>query len=58
MPVLSKIPVLNRFFSNRTESKSEQTLLILYKPTILIQSEQENKAHPGLIDSLDAGLGS
>lgn len=58
VPVLSKIPVLNRFFSNRTESKSEQTLLILYKPTILIQSEQENKAHPGLIDSLDAGLGS
>ena len=57
VPVLSKIPVLNRFFSNRTESKSEQTLLILYKPTILIQSEQENKAHPGLIDSLDAGLG-
>jgi len=57
VPVLSKIPVLNRFFSNRTESKTEQTLLILYKPTILIQSEQENKAHPGLIDSLDAGFG-
>jgi len=57
VPVLSKIPILNRFFSNRTESKTEQTLLILYKPTILIQSEQENKAHPGLIDSLDAGLG-
>ena len=57
VPVLSKIPILNRFFSNRTESKSEQTLLILYKPTILIQSEQENKAHPGLIDSLNAGLG-
>lgn len=57
VPVLSKIPILNRFFSNRTESKSEQTLLILYKPTILIQSEQENRAHPGLIDSLNAGLG-
>mgnify|MGYP002777649612 CR=1 FL=1 len=57
VPVLSKIPVLNRFFSNRAESKTESTLLILVKPTILVQSEQENKAHPGLIDSLNAGLG-
>jgi type II secretory pathway component GspD/PulD (secretin) len=57
VPVLSKIPIINRFFSNRSTTKEERTLLILYKPTILIQSEQENKAHPGLIDSLNAGIG-
>lgn len=57
VPVLSKIPILNRFFSNRIQSKEEQTLLILLKPTILIQSEQEDAAYPGLADSLGAGLG-
>jgi type II secretory pathway component GspD/PulD (secretin) len=57
VPVLSKIPIINRFFSNRSTTKEERTLLILYKPTILIQNEQENKAHPGLIDSLNAGIG-
>ena len=56
IPVLSKIPILNRFFSNRIESREEQTLLILVKPTILIQSEQENNAHPGLSQMLQ-GLG-
>ncbi|MBX3386895.1 MAG: hypothetical protein KF768_10020 [Phycisphaeraceae bacterium] len=56
VPVLSKIPVLNRFFTNRIESKEEQTLLILMKPTILIQSEQEERAYPGLQDSVRSGL--
>lgn len=56
VPVLSKIPILNRFFTNRIESKEEQTLLILMKPTILIQSEQEEKAYPGLSDSVKSGL--
>ena len=52
VPVLSKIPILNRFFTNRTESREEQTLLILIKPTVLIQSEQEEKNFPGLLDSV------
>ncbi|HYE62529.1 MAG TPA: hypothetical protein VD997_11095 [Phycisphaerales bacterium] len=47
VPVLSKVPVLNRFFSNRITSKEEQTLLILLKPTILIQNEEEERAFPG-----------
>ncbi len=55
VPVLSKIPILNRFFSNRIESREEQTLLILIKPTVLIQSEQENEAFPGLSESLGLG---
>ena len=55
VPVLSKIPIINRFFTNRIESKTEETLLILMKPTILIQSEQEEKNFPGLLDSIRTG---
>ena len=36
--------------------KEEQTLLILLKPTVLIQAEQEEKKFPGLADSLSTGL--
>ncbi len=57
VPVLSKMPILNRFFSNRLESKEEQTLLILIKPTVLIQSEQEERNYPGLLDSAAMGFG-
>ena len=57
VPILSKVPILNRFFSNRIESKEEQTLLILLKPTILIQNENEERNFPGLLDSLDSGFG-
>ena len=57
VPVLSKIPVLNRFFSNRIEDRTESTLLILLKPTILIQSEEEEKNFPGLLDSLENRFG-
>jgi general secretion pathway protein D len=56
VPVLSKIPILNRFFSNRIEAREEQTLLILIKPTILIQTEQEESSFPGLGQTL-GGLG-
>ena len=52
VPVLSKIPILSRFFSNRVDVKEEQTLLILLKPTILIQNEEEERNFPGLLDSL------
>ncbi len=48
VPVLSKIPVLSRFFTNRTHIKDERTLLILIKPTIIIQEEQEEALWPGL----------
>ncbi|MBL0921347.1 MAG: hypothetical protein IBJ10_04365 [Phycisphaerales bacterium] len=58
VPVLSKLPLLNRFFVNRIESKEEQTLLILLKPTIIIQNEEEERNFPGLLDSLGGGLGA
>jgi type II secretory pathway component GspD/PulD (secretin) len=57
VPVLSKIPILNRFFSNRIQVKEEQTLIVLIKPTILIQNEEEERNFPGLADTLRTGLG-
>lgn len=35
IPILARIPVLNWFFSNRSDSKSESRLLVFIRPTIL-----------------------
>lgn len=58
VPVLSKIPILSRLFSNRVETKEEQTLMILIKPTILIQNEEEQRQFPGIDDSLRMPFGA
>lgn len=52
VPVLSKVPILNRFFTNRLMTKEESTLLILLKPTILIQNEEEDRNFPGIEGTL------
>ncbi|MBT8485509.1 MAG: hypothetical protein KJO43_08005, partial [Phycisphaerae bacterium] len=52
VPVLSKIPFINRFFTNRITSKAENTLLILIRPEIIIQQENEDILFPGLSDTL------
>ncbi len=52
VPVFSKIPWINRFFTNRVTSKDESTLLILIRPEIIIQQENENLLFPGLSDDL------
>ena len=41
VPLLSKVPFLNRLFTNRAMVRDERTLLILVKPTIIIQREEE-----------------
>jgi type II secretory pathway component GspD/PulD (secretin) len=46
IPILSKIPILKRAFTNTTTVKDTQTLLILLKAKILIQSEAEEEAFP------------
>jgi len=46
VPILSKVPVIKRFFSNRTTVKDTRTLLILMKVKIIIQSEAEEQAFP------------
>ncbi|MHB1156847.1 MAG: hypothetical protein ACYC26_08410 [Phycisphaerales bacterium] len=48
VPVLSRIPVINRLFTNRATTHDEKTLLILIKPTIIVQSEEEERLFPGL----------
>ena len=58
VPVLSKIPVLNRLFTNTSTVQDERTLLILIKPTIIIQSEEEEQVFPGLLqDPQKYGVG-
>ena len=38
VPVLSKVPFLKRLFTNRSMAKDEQVLLILVRPTIIMQA--------------------
>jgi general secretion pathway protein D len=55
VPVLSKIPILKRLFTNRSMAKDEQVLLILVRPTIIMQREIEQKQFPLLTTKLTAG---
>jgi len=48
VPLLNRIPILKRAFTNRTTVKDEQTLLVLVKPKIIIQREAEEEAFPTL----------
>jgi general secretion pathway protein D len=55
VPILSKIPYINRFFTNRTTSREETSLLLLLRPEIIIQQENEAMLFSRRI--LDAGSG-
>ena len=55
VPLLSKIPVVNRFFTNRMTSKLEKTMLLLIRPEIIIHQENEDDLFPGLGDELGSG---
>lgn len=46
IPILSKIPILKRAFTNSTTVKDTRTLLILVKAKIIIQREAEEEAFP------------
>jgi type II secretory pathway component GspD/PulD (secretin) len=46
VPILSKIPIIKRLFTNKSFAKDEQVLLILVKPTIIIQREIEQQQFP------------
>ncbi len=51
VPILSKIPILKRAFTNETTIKDTRTLLILVKTKIIIQEEAEEEAFPGFTRS-------
>ena len=52
VPVLSKIPLVGRLFSNRSTIRDNKILLILVKPTIILQEEREADA----LAALEAGI--
>ncbi len=51
VPVLSKIPVLGALFSSRSKVRDHKVLLILVKPTILLQDEREQEVLASLEES-------
>ncbi|MBT5383102.1 MAG: hypothetical protein HOL13_09705, partial [Phycisphaerae bacterium] len=55
VPLLSKIPYINRFFANRITATQESTLLMLLRPEIILQHENEDQLFPGLSESLRVG---
>ena len=55
VPVLSKVPWLNRLFTNRASEKVELTVLLLVRPEIIIQQENEEILFPGLEDQIGSG---
>ncbi|HSW44189.1 MAG TPA: hypothetical protein VLM89_01295, partial [Phycisphaerae bacterium] len=55
VPVISKIPVLKRAYTNRSRTKDEFVLLVLVKPTIIIPEEQERHAFEDLMTSGKVG---
>jgi type II secretory pathway component GspD/PulD (secretin) len=52
IPILSKIPILGRLFSNRSKVKDHKILLIMVKPTIILQEEREAEAIAALESEL------
>ena len=49
VPGLSKIPLINRLFSNRSITKDESVLLILIKPKIILQDEEEELEYGSIL---------
>jgi len=43
VPLLSKVPILKRLFSNRASLRTAKNLLILIRPKIIIQAEEEHR---------------
>ena len=48
VPVLSKIPIIGRAFTNRSKVSDQRVLLILVKPTIILQEEADIEATAAL----------
>lgn len=55
VPVLSKIPILKRLFTNRSQAKDDIVTLILVRPSIIIEREAEQKQFPTLSTKTNSG---
>ena len=51
VPIVSKIPIIGRLFRNRSVVKDSKILLVLVKPTIILQEEVEAEAIAAMEDS-------
>jgi len=56
VPILSKIPIIGRLFTNRSSVRDQKILLILVKPTILLQEEAEQEAIAALEEPIASTL--
>ena len=52
VPILGKLPVLGRLFRNTSTIKDQKVLLILVKPTIILQEEREAEAIGAMTNGL------
>jgi general secretion pathway protein D len=43
VPILSKVPILKRLFNNRASLRNASNLLILIRPKVIIQAEEEHR---------------
>jgi type II secretory pathway component GspD/PulD (secretin) len=55
VPILSKIPIIGLLFSNHSTVHDQRVLLILVKPTIILQEEKEAEAL-GTVEGDSAGI--
>ncbi|MHC4619498.1 MAG: hypothetical protein ACYTEQ_17260 [Planctomycetota bacterium] len=51
VPVVGKIPIIGRIFRSRSKIKDQKILLILVKPTIILQEERDSEAIAALEDN-------
>jgi len=57
VPILSKIPIVNLLFSNRSSVRDQKVLLILVKPTIILTDETDQEAVAAMEEIAEAGSG-
>lgn len=57
VPILSKVPVVNRLFTNRGMVRDAETLLILVSPKIIIHKEMEEIRFPPPTPSAISSIG-
>jgi type II secretory pathway component GspD/PulD (secretin) len=57
VPILSKIPIINLLFSNRSSIRDQKVLLILVKPTIILTDETDQEAVAAMEEKPEAGSG-
>ncbi len=53
VPILSKLPYINRLFKNVGIGRETQSLMMMVTPRIIIQEEEEERLRPKLLPVID-----